>query len=375
MTGFANNSVLHPLESVSTTKTRTMYFCGLLFFLQLVGFSLPQVIPDMGKSISDTPNVKKTDMYQNLQDSFDQVKEYTEVEGSLYFQNDDKSALPSSILINLQIFPPGSKGTTQIASNIMAEPNCEGNVVILSSADKETTLDFQAGICVSMNKDMHKPKVHIGEFTVSGVSNMEFGELLEAISSIDLEGSETDLLLICFRESSTKEENCLNLEEIGRFILPFTILSKRDYNDEVDELADLDSADQEKGWVRITEILNDLVGDTLNQKFSEKLSSLSGHDLKRVYDWRKDVNEDFDDSLQYSFQRIDRDNLVKREEAVSFQTDGTERRNSVMSEEAKDAPDYDQDLSKLLNEDLIDCSPVTWFNIFRHSVFGTQLCQ
>lgn len=352
-----------------------MNFFGLLFLLQFLKFSTSQVIPDVSNSMSDTENSKKPDMYQSLQESFDQIKNYTEVEGSLYLQNDDKSAIPSPILINLQIFPPGSKGTTQIASNIMAEPNCEGNVVILSSADKETTLDFQAGICVSMNTEMQKPKVHLGEFTVSGVSNMEFSELLEVISSIDLEGSESDLLLICFRESSTKDENCLNLEEIGRFILPFTTLSKRDYNDELNEMAEPDSTDQENGWGRISEILSDLVGDSLNQKLSQRLSSFSGHDLKRVYDWRKDIDEDFDDSLQYSFQRIDKDNLVKREGSDTMDLNGPEDDNLMSSADTKDASNNDEDSTSSFNEKMVDCSPVTWFNIFRHSVFGTQLCQ
>lgn len=350
-----------------------MLFLRLLFLLLSFNLSLSQVIPAVDNSI-DSFSPQMPDMYQSLQDSFDQVKEYTEVDGSVYLQNEDKSAIPASILINLQIFPPGSKGTTPMANNIMAEPNCEGNVVILSSSDKETTLDFQAGICVSMNKEMHKPKVHIGEFSVSGVSNMEFGELLEAISRIDLDGTESDMLAICFRESSTKEENCLNLDEIGRFILPFTILSKRDYIEEADEFAELELGEQEKGWVRITEILSDLVGDTLNQKLSETLSSLSGHELKRVYDWRKDVNEDVDDSLEYSFQRIDRESFVKREEIGPLKLDSTERSDHGLSDQVKGV-DNDPESSKTTSEKLVDCSPVTWFNIFRHSVFGTNLCQ
>lgn len=351
-----------------------MLSLSLLLLLHLISFSKTQVIPAFQSPI-ESQNLIGLVGYHILQQTLDQITLYTEVEGSIYLQKDENSAAATSYPMRIQVIPNGLT-TTENLNSISAEPFCEGNVIILSSSGKEFTSDIQAKACVSINKKKSGLGFNIREFNVSGVTDSKFRELLETISTFDSGQVDKDSPKICFREVSSTEASCISLEEIGSYISPFTVLSKRSYidhdNDGDIEQTESGLADQEKGWARITEILSDLVGDSLNQKLTEKLSSLSAHELKRVYDWRKNVDEEFDDSLQYSFQRIDRAELTKRDDISNSGLDSTENDNKVSIESAEAIYKINPELTQETN---IDCSPVTWFNIFRHSVFGTLLCQ
>lgn len=348
-----------------------MLLLGFLAFSQIFGIVVSHAIPKVGSSFHLSSLEKRADLFQTLEDTLGRINKYTETEGSIYLQKGDESRSSLSIPINLQVYPPGMAGKTTIAQNIMNEQGCEGNVVIMSSKEKEPPYSFQAGLCISINRDMNKPKVHLGEFSVSGASNMELRQLWRLAGDIDLHQDLDSMLAVCFNQDLKENEKCLKLDEINHALLPFKVLSKRELDESDGPINEVGSIlDHEKGKSRLVEMLEDFVGESINHKISEKFNALSGHDLKRVYDWKKEMEEAFDDSLQYSFQRIDKDYLVKRDDSESMLAQEADIETDSRTSDVSISSDPEQGMPASEN-----CYPVTWFNIFRHSVFGTHLCQ